>query len=106
MESLSRTFDSGHLDEALIHFNEALDRLDSQCAAADVADVIFRCLNKLQTGRLAAEGGEVAGFVEMVRFATRTEPLRSRFLGAELRAFAALQPQVMDHVGAGAKLTP
>lgn len=97
MESLSCTFDPGHLIEALVHFNEALDRLDGQYAAVDVADVIFRCLNKFQTGRLAAEGGEVAGFVEMVRFATQTQPLRSRFLGAELRAFAALQPQVMDH---------
>lgn len=56
-----------------------------------------RCLNKLQTGRPTGAGGEVAGFVELVRLATHTEPSRTRFLGVELRDVSALSPPVMDH---------
>lgn len=97
VEPTSTTFAEGHLGEALIHYNEALDRLDNQRTNVDTADVMFRCLNKLQTGMTAGEGGEVAGFVQLVRFATRTETMRDRYFSSELRDLASLDPQVMDH---------
>lgn len=97
MESLTDRFAPGHLTEALVHYNEALDQIEDDRAAVDVAEIIFRCLNKLQTGMAADDLGEVAGFVELVRIATDTEDSRLRFLGDELRDLAALEPQVMDH---------
>ncbi len=67
-------FSTGHLHEAIYHSNEAIDRLDTNSAAVDVADVIFRRLNKLQTVRPTGDGDTpkcgTASFVELVNLAT------------------------------------
>lgn len=98
MNSLVDAFDSGHLTEALFHFNEARDLDESNSSSTRIAEVLFHGLNKLQTGLIHhAATTPVAGFVDLVESVASSKVGQERLIGNELRTLARLEPRVMNH---------
>lgn len=91
----------GHLTEAIIHFNQALDRQGHGASATEVAGLLADALNKIQTdwivGQSEPPDGETRAFQNMIL--ARLSPAdRAALLGSdELPALVSLQPQIMNH---------
>jgi len=67
MSLLAERETPGHLSEAVIHFNQALDESTSGASKVEVARSLFDGLNKIQTEWLVTQPdqqkiGEVKGF--------------------------------------------
>ena len=91
---------SGHLFEAIAHFNYMLDRRDLGETSTEQFRLLFDCLNKIQTARLAGrEGphmGEVAGFESMIFGALGSRDRNELVNNLDFRALVELQPQIMN----------
>jgi len=92
----------GHITEAVIHFNEARDRIDERSSETEVSRLLFDALNKIQTEWVlhAANDtirGEAKVFKTMILEGLEAEA-RDCFLNSdELKNLAAFGPQIMNH---------
>jgi gamma-glutamylcyclotransferase (GGCT)/AIG2-like uncharacterized protein YtfP len=92
---------SGHITEAIVHFNYALDLKYRHSSSVDVAQAMFNALNKLQTEWLMNQSeqqiGEVKAFQAMILSGL---PLQSRdaFLQTtQTRSIVTLEPKILNH---------
>jgi gamma-glutamylcyclotransferase (GGCT)/AIG2-like uncharacterized protein YtfP len=99
--SETRSGSSGHVLEAIIHFNEALDRQDYGVSRTEVAGLLFDGLNKLQTewsaDRSGSRLGEVKAFQSMVSERLAPDARDSILRSLELEALVKLEPRIMNH---------
>jgi len=92
----------GHITEAVIHFNEARDRIDERSSETQVSRLLFNALNKIQTEWVLHAANdtmrEVKAFQTMILEGLEAEA-RDCFLNSnELKNLAAFEPQIMNHV--------
>lgn len=93
----------GHITEAVIHFNEALDAANRRRSSVEISRALFDGLNKIQTewvlhrsGEFEPQIGEIKAFQLMtleIGPVAREQLLRS----PELESVVAFEPQVMNH---------
>ena len=101
MSLLSELKTPGHVGEAIIHYNHALDKKDGGLPKVDVARALFDGLNKLQTewlmGQQDQQVGEVKRYQLMILSELQAELRRGFLRSDELRALVLLEPQIMNH---------
>lgn len=101
MNLLAKITATGHITDAVAHFNHALD-LKGRCSSSvDVARSMFDGLNKLQTEWLMNQPeqkiGEVKAFQTMILNGLRPEA-RSAFLrSTQTQNLVSLDPKIMNH---------
>jgi gamma-glutamylcyclotransferase (GGCT)/AIG2-like uncharacterized protein YtfP len=101
---------SGHLSEAIVHFNHALDKIDSEASHAEVARALFDGLNKIRTEWLLHQQdqqicpdqqqqrpGEVKSFQLMILNLLQPEAQSEPLMSSGLRSLVDLEPQIMNH---------
>ena len=90
----------GHITEALVHANQAIDSLDCANRFVDAVRGLSDCLNKLQSEWFydrQRPDGEMAAFRQLL-LDGMSQQQRERFLGStELLALAELTPQILNH---------
>ena len=100
MNLLANKLMSGHVAEAINHFNHALALKDQHSSSVDVAQAMFNALNKLQTEWLINQSeqiGEVKAFQTMILSGL---PLQSRgtFLqNTHTQSLVTLEPKILNH---------
>jgi len=106
MSLLANLTAMGHLTEAVIHFNKALDlnALDPAvhiCSKVDVARTMFDGLNKLQTEWLMNQSdqqiGEVKAFQTMILSGLSSEAKDDLLRSVQIKKLVALHPKIMNH---------
>ena len=101
MSWLNSLKQQGHITEAVIHFNEAKDRIDQRSSKTEVARFLFDALNKIQTEWVlhAANDtmGEVKAFQTMILEGWEAEARDWFFNSDELKNLAEFEPQIMNH---------
>jgi gamma-glutamylcyclotransferase (GGCT)/AIG2-like uncharacterized protein YtfP len=91
----------GHITEAVIHFNEAKDRMDQRSSKTEVSRCLFDALNKLQTEwvlRVAHDTmGEVKAFQTMILEGLEEGTRDRLFNSNEFKYLVEFEPQIMNH---------
>ncbi|MDX9721491.1 MAG: hypothetical protein RBU37_12150, partial [Myxococcota bacterium] len=100
MRFLTDSEDAGYLAQALIHYNHALDEMSSR-RATETTKSLFDGLNNLQTAWSREHAdfvcGEVRTFREMIVTGLDASESSELVRSSEFRAFALLEPPVMNH---------
>jgi len=101
MSWISNLKSSGHITEALYHFNQAMAHIDSGQNFVEVARSLFNTMNKIQTEWILHQtesiDGEVNSFKTMINKTLAAKNLSS-FLGSqEVRDLVFFEPLIMDH---------
>jgi hypothetical protein len=101
MSWLSSSKDLGHVTEAIIHFNEAEDRMHQRSPKTEVSRLLSNALNKIQAEwTLCARNGamgEVKAFQTMVLKELAAQA-RVCFLSSnELKNLVEFEPHIMNH---------
>lgn len=90
-----------HLVEAIIHFNQAKDRIDQEASQTEISRCLFDALNKIQTEwvlRTADDTtGEVKAFQTMILEGLEEESRYLFFKSDELKNLVDFKPQIMNH---------
>jgi gamma-glutamylcyclotransferase (GGCT)/AIG2-like uncharacterized protein YtfP len=102
MSILSSAHGLGHLVEALTHFNSARDGIEQGRPKTEIAQLMFHCLNKIQTGWMIDQPnrddkGEVATFTEMILEGISGNSRNDFLLTLEVKSLVDLEPQIMNH---------
>lgn len=101
MSLLDRQAKSGHITEALVHFNHAIGMSTDRASKVGMARTLFDGLNKLQTEWIVDQAdqnlGEVKAFQTMILSELRPIATDSLVRSPELRSLVMLNPKVMDH---------
>jgi hypothetical protein len=91
----------GHITEAVIHFNEAKDRMDQRSSKTEVSRCLFDALNKIQTEwvlRIAHDTmGEVKAFQTMILEGLEEGARDRLFNSNEFKNLVEFEPQIMNH---------
>lgn len=91
----------GNIIDAVIHFNEAKDRMDQRPSKTEVARILFDALNKIQTEWVLRSVndpmGEVKAFQTMILEILKTEARDFFFNSDELKNLVVFEPQIMNH---------
>jgi hypothetical protein len=99
--SLVTTLPTGHLNEAVTHFNYAFDLEVRNSSKVDVARTMFDGLNKLQTEWLMDQPdqqiGEVKAFQTMILSGLSSEAKNDLLRSDQIRHLVALSPKIMSH---------
>lgn len=101
MNLLANKLMSGHIAEAIIHFNHALELKDRYLASVDIAQAMFKALNKLQTEWLMNQSeqqiSEVKAFQTMILSGLSLKA-RCTFLQAtQTQSLVTLEPKILNH---------
>lgn len=92
---------SGHITEAIIHFNQAIAGLETGWSMVEVSRSFFDALNKLQTEWVLYESGqemgEIKNFQTMILKGLDAEGYINFLQSAEIRNFVFFEPQIMNH---------
>ena len=92
---------TGHITEAVSHFNYALDLKDRGSSKVDVARTMFDGLNKLQTEWLMnqpeQEIGEVKAFQTMILSGLHSEAKGDFLRSSQIQNLVSLDPKIMNH---------
>jgi gamma-glutamylcyclotransferase (GGCT)/AIG2-like uncharacterized protein YtfP len=102
MSILTNRSSAGHLAEAAVHFNRAVEALAAGRPNVDIARALFDGLNKVQSewrlGQPPGETlGEVKAFTSMILSELQPEAREVFLCSPELQVLTELQPQIMDH---------
>lgn len=93
--------DPGHIDQAIIHFNEAKDRIEKRSSETEVSRFLFNALNKIQTEWVLHAANDTMregkAFQTMILEGLEAEARDCFFNSDALKNLAAFQPQIMDH---------
>jgi gamma-glutamylcyclotransferase (GGCT)/AIG2-like uncharacterized protein YtfP len=91
----------GHLSDALVHVNRALDEMSGVGTPVEVARLLFDGLNKVQTEWLLdhpdLRDREVKAFQSMVSNQIQSEARSFILQSQELESFVRLGPLIMNH---------
>jgi hypothetical protein len=91
----------GHITEAVIHFNEAKDRMDQRSSKTEVARCLFDALNKIQTEwvlRVANDTmAEVKAFQTMMLEGLEVGARDGLFNSNAFKNLVEFEPQIMNH---------
>ena len=92
---------SGHITEALIHFNQAIKGLGNEWSMVEVSRSLFDALNKIQTEWVLCESaqkmGEVKTFQAMILNALDSQDHINFLQSTEISNLVFYEPQIMNH---------
>ena len=92
---------SGHIEEAVIHFNQACDTMASNGPIVEVARTLFDSLNKIQTewllGQPDQQMGEIKAFQSMILDELQADSRTAFLQSSELQNLVLFEPQIMNH---------
>ena len=102
MSLLANLSDMGHINEAVSHFNHAIELTESNYSKVDVARSMFDGLNKIQTewhrNQADRELGQVKAFQTMIIDGLPSDEAKNEFIGtAEVQNLVTLDPKIMSH---------
>ncbi len=91
----------GHIAEAVTHFNEASERMESRESRVEASRCLFDALNKIQTEWLLHERdqtmGEVKAFQTMIVKGLLAEARNQLLQTDEMKNLVLFEPQIMNH---------
>jgi gamma-glutamylcyclotransferase (GGCT)/AIG2-like uncharacterized protein YtfP len=91
----------GHINEAISHYNHALDRLAGRASKVEVSSYLFHALNKIQTEFMLHEDdqtmGEVKAFQTMILKGFRAGDRAEFLYSEELKRLVLFKTQIMNH---------
>lgn len=93
------------INDAIAHFNQALDDIDNDCKSVNVARTLFDSLNKIQTTYIKESDatsnfpfpGERVSFQNMIGDYLSIEQKRIIVLSEYFKNFVLFSPDIMDH---------
>jgi gamma-glutamylcyclotransferase (GGCT)/AIG2-like uncharacterized protein YtfP len=92
---------SGHITEAVYHFNQAMGGLETGWSMVEVSRSFFDALNKIQTEWRLYESdqemGEIKAFRSMIMKGLNEESTTNFLQSTELSNFVFFEPQIMNH---------
>lgn len=94
---------SGHIDEAIAHYNSSLEKAGDNSSKVEICQSLFNCLNKIQTEWLQWKGlslRESEGFSKMIQNLLKDNPASTDFFlkSNEFFKFSQLNPPILDHL--------
>lgn len=93
----------GHLNEAITHYNSALDKIENNGSNIEICRSLFDCLNKIQTEYIRSKQlrirRESDAFSTMIKeiFEENPESVDIFLKSRELQSFSDLSPPILDH---------
>lgn len=91
----------GHITEAVIHFNKAIDGLRTGLSMVEVSRSLFDTLNKIQTEWMLSESDlkirEVKAFQTMILKGLDSEGHIKLLDSEEIQKVVSFEPQIMNH---------
>lgn len=92
---------SGHITEAIIHFNQAIERLEAGWSMVEVSRSFFDALNKIQTEWVLYKSseaiGEVKAFQTMILNGLDTESYINFLQSVEIENLVFFKTKIMNH---------
>lgn len=91
----------GHITEAIIHFNQAIEALGNRVSIVEVSRSLSDALNKIQTEWVLHQDsqtmGEVKAFQTMILKEVGTEGHTTFLKSDQIKNLVFFQPQIMNH---------
>jgi gamma-glutamylcyclotransferase (GGCT)/AIG2-like uncharacterized protein YtfP len=101
MNWMNTSGEFGHLNEAMIHFNESIEADAEGASRVAIAGYLSNTLNKIQTEWLLRENqqamGQVRSFQTMIANAVASDDQTEFLLSGEVKNLVYLEPRIMNH---------